>query len=396
VTTRAKNILGLLAFVAASVVVVWLIRRQTAERQRVIDAVPADAFLVMTLDVDGLRKSPLGTAILGGANSKLLGEKTITSTCGFDPLDRMREIAVAVPQEDETGEFGIVIRADITKDELLACAEKVMDSRQGGAHASTRESGSFTLVEPDGDLQNRYPTLAYRKGGPFLVARGTWLGTMIDTAEGKLPSARRESTHLSLRRALGQASDDAPTFAFLATVVLPKEMRERIKKEMGGELDGDAKDESRSALAAGILGVESAGVAVLAGNAGGDTSVVADVMCEGVTACAAVAKLVERKRADWTSDFSIRLLGAGALLDHIVVENRGTSVLISTHAPSDEAAKWVTRVLELQGVRHPTAGPLDSAASVPTQRSPPSDETVRSRPGGGPSTSSDGAVPATR
>jgi len=149
VTTRAKNILGLLTFAAASVVVVCLIRRQTGQKQRAIDAVPADAFLVMTLDVDRLRKSPLGAAILGGANSKLLGEKTITAICGFDPLDRMREVAVAVPQEDETGEFGIVIRADITKHELLAPrGGSRVRARQRVVHARrTRRRSSESLSD---------------------------------------------------------------------------------------------------------------------------------------------------------------------------------------------------------------------------------------------------------
>jgi hypothetical protein len=392
VTTRAKNILGLLAFAAASIVVVCFIRRETRQRFRALDAVPADAFLVMTLDIDELRESPLGAAILGGADRKLLGEKALTATCGFDPLDRLREIAVAVPTDDDTGEFGLVMRADIAKEELVACAEKVMDSQEGGVHASVRESGSFTLVEPDGDLQKRYPTLAYRQGGPFLMARGTWLGTMMDTIEGKLPSAGRESTHLGLRRAIGQTSDDARTFAFVATVVLPQEMRERIKKEMSAEIDRGASAESRPALEAGVLGVESAGLAVLAGKAGGDTSVVAEVRCDGDAACAAVARLLEKKRVEWASDVSVRLLGVGTLLDHLVVQNRGRSLRLSTHAPSNEAAKWVERVLELGSARHPSSGPLHSAAPAAPRAS--ADEMVRARSLSG-STPRDGAASAT-
>ena len=390
-TTRGKNILGLLAFAAASVLVVYGIRREGRHRLRALAAVPADAFLVITLDVDRLRKSPLGSTILGGADSKLLGEKTLTETCGFDPLDRMLEIAVAVPGEDETGEFGIVMRADISRDELLACAEKVMNSRGAGVRASVRSSGSFTLVEPDGDLQRRYPTLAYREGGPFLVARGTWLGTMIDTTEGRLPSARRESKHLSLRRSLGQSSDDAPTFALMATVVLPSPMRERIKKEMGAEIRAGSGEEK--SVSAGILGVESVGLAVLAGEPDGETSVIVEVVCEAKAACAAVAELVEKKRAEWTRDFSIRLLGVGALLDQVVVENRGESLRISTRAPSSEAAKWLGRVLELQGIRHPIAGQLDSGAAPVRSPPPQPDEVVRPRPEGGLWNGQDGSAP---
>jgi hypothetical protein len=179
----------------------------------------------------------------------------------------------------------------------------------------------------------------------------------------------------------------------MATVVLPREMRERIKKEMAAEIDS-ATEGSASNLAAGILGVDSAGLAVLAGEAGGDTSVVAEVMCDGEAACATVAKFVERKRSDWANDFSIRLLGVGALIDHAVVDNRGTSLRISSHAPSAEAAKWLERVLELGSARHPASGPLDSAGPVTPRPNASSVAIVRAKSDGGDPRPGEGGVSA--
>jgi hypothetical protein len=176
----------------------------------------------------------------------------------------------------------------------------------------------------------------------------------------------------------------------MATVVLPSPMRERIKKEMGAEIRAGSGEEK--SVSAGILGVESVGLAVLAGEPDGETSVIVEVVCEAKAACAAVAELVEKKRAEWTRDFSIRLLGVGALLDQVVVENRGESLRISTRAPSSEAAKWLGRVLELQGIRHPIAGQLDSGAA-PVRSPPQPDEVVRTRPEGGLWNGQDGSAP---
>jgi hypothetical protein len=369
VTTRTKNGLGLLTFAVVAALTVWLVRRTQHSGVRTLDAVPADAFLVVTLDVDLLRGSPLGEYLMGGPGSRLLGDETLKATCGFDPLERMRELAVAVPMEDDTGEFGIAIRADLTKDELVECARKVIDVRGGGDQVTIRQSGSFTLVEPEGPLAKRYPTLAYREGGPFIVARGAWLGTIIDTTEGKLPSARRESRHLALRRDLGQASDDHPTFALLATVLLPKEMRERIRRDMGAEVASQSGDATGPELMAGVLGVEAAGLALSPGDGkGGETSAKVELRCEDEPSCASVARVIDKTRRGWMGDTTVHVLGLGALLDNLTVEPHGTSLRVATHAPADEVAKLLGRVLELRSGRRPQSAlppttPRPSASS---------------------------------
>jgi hypothetical protein len=378
VTSRTKNLTGLLAFALAGAVMVWFVRSTQRGRVRAIDAVPADAFLVVTLDLDLLRASPLGAPLLSGPGRSLLADKDIAATCGFDPLDRMREIAVAVPVEDDTGEFGIAIRADVGKDELVDCARKVVEARGGGDPVTIRQSGSFTLVEPADSasvVAKRYPTLAYREGGPFLIARGPWLGTMIDTAEGKLPSARRESRHLALRSELGQTSDDHPVLALVATVILPRPMRERIRREMGAEVAGQPGDRDSPALMAGVLGVESAGIGIRVGDAkGSDTEAVIELHCEDDAACAAVARIVDKQRRNWSGDLRARLLGVGPLLDNLTVETTKTTLRASTHAPSADAASWLGRVLELRSARHPA---IDPDAGATTRPAPSSDETIK-------------------
>jgi hypothetical protein len=396
VTTRAKNVLGLLVFAVVAALALWWVRRSHAGSLRALDAVPADAFLVIDVDVDVLRRSPLAGPILDGPPGKLLGGKTLVDTCGFDPVDRLREVAVAVPVEDDTGEFGVAVRADVTKDELVDCARKVLEARGVADRVSFRQSGSFTWVEPEGDLARRYPTLAYREGGPYLIAKGAWLGTMVDTAEGKLPSAGRESRHLALRRDLetdGVAKGEGKSgLALLATVLLPKAMREHIKSDMGKEIAEQPGEASSAALMAGVLGVEAAGLGISAGDdAGGEARALLELHCEDEAACSAVARIIDKTRREWENDRTVLLLGVGPLLDNLTVESRGKSLRVATHAPAEEVGKWVGRVLELRSGRHPTGRPLSdldaAAAPVATHAPPPSsDERVSGKDAGSVST----------
>jgi hypothetical protein len=164
------------------------------------------------------------------------------------------------------------------------------------------------------------------------------------------------------------SSDDLPTYALLATVVLPKEMRERIKKDMAEEVTGQPGDGNAAALMGGVLGVEAAGLALSAGDTQGEeTRVVVDLFCEDEAACAAVGRFIDKKRRDWASDASVRMLGVGAVLDSLTLENRGKSLRVSAHAPAPEVSKWVEMVTELRSWRHPTGKPLeeDAGARVP-------------------------------
>ncbi len=368
--------LRLLAAVASALLLVgagWFaVRHLRRGSLHAVDAIPADAFLAITIDIDALRASPLGGPLLGGASSKLAGERTLTTTCGFDPLTRMTEIAIAVPEKGEPGEFGIAIRAAISRDELIGCARRVIESRRaaGQGQPVVRESGSYTLVEPDTQADAstaRLPTLAYRDGGPFLIARGDWLSSMIDTVEGRLPSLRTNDDHMSLRTAVG--SDKGA--AVVATALLPKGLRERLRAEMAGEAGAP---DPKAAIMAGVLGVSSAGIGISAGHAGADSDVVAAVRCEEAPDCAEVEKLVARKRLDLSQDFGFRLMGMGAVLDSMKIENLGRSLRITAHARTDEAARWLERVLTVGGLHHPM--PAASSPARPPPTTPPTPDEI--------------------
>jgi hypothetical protein len=77
----------------------------------------------------------------------------------------------------------------------------------------------------------------------------------------------------------------------------------------------------------------------------------------------------------------MRFLGIGALLDNLTVEERGRDLRVSTHAPADEVARWLQRLLDLRSPR----SPLGSSAEPAPRAARPfvtSDETVKPKDAG--------------
>ena len=351
------------------------VRRARRERIRPLEAVPADAFLVATVDLDALRGSPLGASLLGPRADRVIGGRNVTELCGFDPLARTSELALAVPETGEPGEFAVVVRADLSREELLGCAQKVLSrGAEQGPGATTSQRGSytlFTLVAGDSGVPRPAPTLAYREGGPFIVGQGAWLDAVLDAVEGRGTRATAAGDHASLRRELGELGEASLPLVVDVTVRLPASVRERVRASMADSLD--QADPRQARIMDGVLGVATAGVAVRAGAAGGAAEVAAVAHCEKTPDCAEVETLLGKKRLDWSKQFSVRLLGLGALLDSMTIDRHDAMLKVSARAASNEVAGAVERLL--RGVGSPT----------PPQRTPPADEVVTApRDAGGP------------
>ena len=320
-------------------------RMPASHARDVLDAVPGDSWLVVTVDVAALRASPLARPLLGGGTSELAGLGPLPEACGFDPVPRLRTLAVASPEGGERGDFGVVFDGDLTRSELATCAEKIIGARGGRPSSTTREG--FAVVEDGGDAKRT--RLAYRDGGPFLVGRGAWLDTMIDAFARKHERAAANAQHAALRAALAGRGAAAPTI--LLTALLPKTLRERLKAEMGAEV-GSEGDRAYSA----VLAVEAAGIALAAGAPGQSTDLTAELRCETAEACVDVKKLIERKRAELSKGFAARLLGLSPLLDSMAVEVRGQALEVTAHAPSSEVADAVQRLVDLRRPPQPPGG----------------------------------------
>ena len=190
-------------FVAAGVAIAItgsVIGHPPRQRAAVLDAVPRDAWLVVTIDVASIRASPIARPLFAvlGATRAIPGVASLADACGFDPLERVGDVLVASPEQGEHGDFGVAFTADVSRDDLAQCAEKVMRARGGGPVAAIH--GSYTTFEDSSGAEPVHARLAYRAAGPFLVGRGPWLDAMMDAVDGR--GDRGASEHAALRRAV--------------------------------------------------------------------------------------------------------------------------------------------------------------------------------------------------
>jgi hypothetical protein len=335
---------------AIAVAGVFLLRRRSLETAPTgaLSAVPHDAWLVATVDVAALRASPIAKPLLGaGTAGAIPGVRSLPDMCGFDPVAKLRELVVAVPEEGEgdRGDFGVAFTGDFGKDELTACAEKAIRTRQGEPKTASR--GSFTLVEDSSS--GKRARVAYRDGGPFLVGSGAWLDKMMDAVDGKAERERPE--HAALRAVL-TARTAAPPVVSL-TALLPKGLRERLKAEISSQ-GGDVEKAEGDRAYASVLAVDQAGASVTTGGPGSTTKVAVELHCESKADCDEVREIALRKRLALSKNFGVRMIGLGPLLDSFAAEVQKSSLTATAQAPTDDLARAVQRAVDLQAIRQPT------------------------------------------
>jgi hypothetical protein len=327
VTTRRRN--ALLLALVVGLAIAGFVLADAGPARRPLDAVPAGSFLVVYVDVAALSASPVGAELAALGD---LGLPDVREKCGLDPLVHVRELAVVVPEETE--DYGVAARTDLSAEALGECARKLADARGITGHAVRH--GSFTVLEPEDRGALASGRLAMQAGGLVLVGRGAWLDRMMEAADRG--GAGPKDPHAALRRAV--APDGRGTV--VGTALLPKGLRDRLKRELAAEATGDAAN----AAMAGVLDVAEAGVAIYAGTKGGRARFAAELRCGSEPGCAEVARLLERKRGGWARDVRVRFVGAGPLVDALQVEARGPKVLVSAEVGADDLAGLVGRLFE--------------------------------------------------
>lgn len=308
-------------------------------------AVPKASFLYAKVDVPTLRASPLFSAIVGedGAG-KSLGLDELSRGCGFDPLARVDDLVLAVPEGEAKGTFGLAAQVRVTESELATCAERIALAR--GTKTNPKIVGSFHVLEGEKGERGQ-PGLAFREGGLLVVAEGSWLGAMLAAAEGTEPRALGKDVHGELAAALvAEPSLAHPTV--VVTALLPAPLRERLRGELGAEISsgGATGDDAPEAVMNAVLSVSAAGLAVSA-RAGEELSATAILRSETEVGARVLARLVERKRFAWSKDIGLRLVGLGAVVDSITAEPRGKEVYVRLHAPIDDLSRGIARAMSL-------------------------------------------------
>jgi hypothetical protein len=156
------------------------------------------------VDVRALSHASLG-AFIAQRLGRTAGASDFAKSCGFDPLSRLDQLALAIPgatlATEARPDFGIIANGRFSAREITSCASRAIDAR-GGEPVRT-QLGSFESVR---DAQGSSGEIA-AKDGLIVVSGGSYFRELLDSAEGKLdPLAQhdaRSRKHMELRRALG-------------------------------------------------------------------------------------------------------------------------------------------------------------------------------------------------
>ena len=332
-------------------------------KRHTVLVVPDGAFLVVRGDISALRKTAALSSLPPDKLGKWLNGDRVSRVCGFDPSARIGEFLAVVPEGGEKGEFAIVARTTVPKDDLMRCVQRL--AQEGGRDLTTKTEGRDTSVT----LPTQAGELVYREGGLLAIGQRPFLSVLLATLDGKLPGASPQSPHVRLAHELRGATEPSATNAtIVATVVLPRSLRERLKAENVGP--------EGTATMTGVLGVEALGVSLTTGPSGGMTELSARFVCESPTACAEVDKLLQAQRLKLSQQIGLRLAGFGPLVDSFKTESTGPALTASARTRTDDLARGLTFAADYLGKSAP-APPPEARPDVP--RIAP-DEVLKPRP----------------
>ncbi|MDC3958592.1 hypothetical protein KEG38_32355 [Polyangium jinanense] len=347
--TRTRNALvfaAAAAVVVAAVVWVWQKREMARPLPGTLDAIPEGALLVATADLGALRRSGAFAPLLSETR-EIPGLGKVRDVCGFDPMAGLTELGVAVPASGGDGDFGLVASGAIDPDALLACASKVIEAR--GGRSVVNPIGAFRTVR-DAKQSTSGAEIAVREGGPILLGAGNYLRSMIDAAEGRVPSARADGDHTKLASEVGPG-------ALRVTVVLTPEQRRTLLEEIA--LSG-----AQGSPAASVVGL---GLSVSIGERVGLSGVVA---CDAPAPCADLAKIFDGKRAAQADDTLVRLMGLGSILERLRIGSEGSRISARVDMSTDEATELVTRVIALRAAAGRPKSPIEEDRKDPPPPNP--------------------------
>ena len=196
----------------------------TSEQLSPLALIPPGSAFVLSADLRQLEHAPLGLLLaqrLGHVGSA--GQ--LAQLCGFDPLARLDQLALAVPSaglaaQEHPEDFGIVASGQFSATEIVHCATAAISAR--GGEAIQTQLGRFSSVR---DRKTSGGEVAAKDGGLLIVSGGSYFRELLDAAEGNAaqrerPDAR-DARHAELRKTLGAAP-------LLATWLLGEGWFERV------------------------------------------------------------------------------------------------------------------------------------------------------------------------
>ncbi len=263
--------------------------------------VPADAYGAARIRMDRVLESEAFKRLVV-ERGEARGMERVTKTCGFNPLERLREVVVFARPAADGGvpRFAFVARGDLRHQELVSCVQKVTGS---DATKLRRE-----------DIEG-IPTVASSKGTSraAFVGRDGIIGgdgesvrSVILTMQGKAPSMLSDALMTSLLHDVEAGQDVA------GVARLPESMRPQLRalaaKLMGGQLAALAEVRA-------VAGNLNLGEAKLSGGA--------TLLASDATQAAAVVSLARAQIGRAMAIPGVSLTPAGGVLRGIQTEASG-------------------------------------------------------------------------
>lgn len=366
--TRTRNALALAFLAATTITAIAAWPKVERAKPHALDAIPDGAILLASVDLNALRHSQLGPLLLREGR-EIPGVAKVRDLCGFDVLETLRDVTLAIPRAGDAGEFGLSAAGPLDPDTLIVCASKLITAR--GGRPAVDSAGSFRTVR-DATLAAGSGEIAVRRGGPLLLGEGTYLRAMIDAADGRAPSIRASTAHADLTRQVTTREARRDSIhegdeVFRVTVVLSAEQRRTLAEELER---GGATQSATASIVAAALAVRMGPVVTVDGV----------LACDTAAACATIAATLDRTRAGHAGDLGARLLGTSSMLERLKITAQGEWVHARAAVPAEQLAPFVSRLLAFQGLLRSTAPSQATPAKQQRKEGmtmPPPDEVLR-------------------
>jgi len=291
-----------------------------------LSAIPAEAFLVLDIDVEALGRTAVGRALLGRGR-KAVGAEDVGALCGADPLDGVTRMAIVIPGEGSRAGFGLFATGALHRDGLLACAERFIVARGGQPHRRT--VGSFAVVR-DAKGAVSAAEIAIDDQGLLIIAEGAYLNQSIATARGQLASLGDARSLHDLRDQMGEGE------VRVSAVFSPAQHARllRLLKKRGE---------------APVMLSE---LAAMAGRVrfGDSIELDARVVCRSSVACKGVFDNIVSSLLDASQMAMVRALGVSQLLKRVRVEHAEDEVRLGLRATFTDVEQILARLRALEAL----------------------------------------------
>lgn len=340
-SVSGKRIVPWFAFAIASGVALFFAHKYDVAHPRITleDTLPDHQAFVVSIDADRFRGDPVFASL---ETPEALVARL--SPCGFDVSTRVHRAVFVVPEgEEKGGSFAVAATLSITPAEIEACGKLLRDGTP-----PTLDRNFYVTRKEERSLAYK-PT----ENGEGIVLFGDTdvVSTMLDAAQGKHARLATQSGHAHVRAVLA-AEREGVVFS----AVLPRDLRERLRKDLG---------ENESQMAA-ILSVELAGIGVAPDGKGG-VDVSGAFFCDTKDESTRVRDWAERQITQLKRDLGLKLL-LGGTLDGLSLKVSDKRVAAHVSVPHEILERVYAFLLAQAGDR--IAPKMDDSSGDPPGRPP--------------------------